>query len=59
MVADELASLLGRLLGEGLDVFVPRHHGVVAFCAEDPRMTAVHGAGLATLEDEFVRGSLA
>lgn len=55
MAAHKLAALLGRLFRKGLDVFVPRHHGVVALGPEDPRVSAMHPAGLAALENKLVR----
>jgi hypothetical protein len=55
MASHELTSLLGGLLGESLDVLIPGHHSVMTFGTEDPRVSAVHAACLATLEDELVR----
>jgi hypothetical protein len=55
MASNELTSLFGSLLGESLDILVPSHHSVMTFGTEDPSVSAVHAARLATLEDELVR----
>lgn len=53
MTTDESSALFSRLLGERLDVLVPRKHGLVAFSAEDPAVALVHAAGLAAFQHEL------
>jgi hypothetical protein len=57
MATHIIVAFLGRLLRQSLDVFVPGHHGVVTLGAEDPGMSAMHGSGLAALEDKLVGGA--
>jgi len=59
MAPQKVATLFRASLRHGLDIIVPGQHGIVAFGAKDPRVAAVHGACLATLENELVgRGAL-
>ena len=54
MSTDKGISLFAALLGENLDIVVPRHHRLVRLGPEYPSVAAVHGSSLATFDDKLV-----
>jgi hypothetical protein len=57
MSADKGIALLSTLLGQGLDIFKPRHHGFVSLGPENPSVATVHGSSLTAFDNELVGGT--
>jgi hypothetical protein len=57
MATNKGIALLSTLLGQGLDIFKPRHHSFVSLCPEYPGVATVHRSSLTAFDNELVGGT--